>query len=194
MKAIPKAKKVKKVLKKHNDSRIDNYFWLRDDTRKNKAVLDYLKTERAYHDDWIKTKSNISNKYFKKLNGYIPAKDESLKIERDGFFYFSESLKTNEYRKYYRSKKKNSKKELILDINKLAKNKKFYQVSGVSPSKDNQLLAYAEDINGRREYTIKVKDIKQEKTCQIKFPERTDNLYGLKTQRILFTLKEMKRH
>ena len=51
-------------------------------------------------------------------------------------------------------------KELILDINKLAKNKKFYQVSGVSPSKDNQLLAYAEDINGRREYTIKVKDIK----------------------------------
>ena len=154
MKALPKAKKVKKVLKKHNDSRIDNYYWLRDDTRKSKAVLDYLKTERAYHDDWIKTQSSISKNYFKKLNGYIPAKDESLKIERDGFFYFSESLKENEYRKYYRSKKKNSKKELILDINKLAKNKKFYQVSGVSPSIDNQMLAYAEDINGRREYTI----------------------------------------
>ena len=88
MKALPKAKKVKKVLKKHNDSRIDNYYWLRDDTRKNKAVLDYLKTERAYHDDWIKTQSSISKNYFKKLNGYIPAKDESLKIERDGFFYF----------------------------------------------------------------------------------------------------------
>ena len=99
MKALPKAKKVKKVLKKHNDSRIDNYYWLRDDTRKNKAVLDYLKTERAYHDYWIKTQSNISNNYFKKLNGYIPFKDESLKIERDGFFYFSESLKRNEYRK-----------------------------------------------------------------------------------------------
>ena len=135
MKSLPKAKKVKKVLKKHNDSRIDNYYWLRDDTRKNKAVLDYLKTERAYHDDWIKTQSNISKNYFKKLNGYIPVKDESLKIKRDGFFYFSESLKKNDYRKYYRSKKKNSKKELILDINKLAKNKKFYQVSGVSPSK-----------------------------------------------------------
>ena len=160
MKALPKAKKVKKVLKKHNDSRIDNYYWLRDDARKNKTVLDYLKTERAYHDDWIKTQSNITENYFKKLNGYIPAKDESLKIKRNGFFYFSESLKKNEYRKYYRSKKKNSKKELILDINKLAKNKKFYQVSGVSPSKDNQLLAYAEDINGRREYTIKVKNIK----------------------------------
>ena len=93
MKALPKAKKVKKVLKKHNDSRIDNYYWLRDDTRKNKTVLDYLKTERAYHDDWIKTQSRISKNYFKKLNGYIPAKDESLKIKRNGFFYFSESQK-----------------------------------------------------------------------------------------------------
>ena len=69
MKALPKAKKVKKVLKKHNDSRIDNYYWLRDDTRKNKAVLDYLKTERAYYDDWIKTQSRISKNY---LNFSIP--------------------------------------------------------------------------------------------------------------------------
>ena len=41
--------------------------------------------------------------YFKKLNGYIPAKDESLKIKRNGFFYFSESLKKNDYRKCKRS-------------------------------------------------------------------------------------------
>ena len=88
MKSIPKAKKVKKVLKKHNDSRIDNYYWLRDDTRKNKEVLNYLKTERAYHDDWIKTQSNISKNYFKKLNGYIPVKDESLKVEKRWIFLF----------------------------------------------------------------------------------------------------------
>ncbi|MEL0254991.1 MAG: hypothetical protein VW930_03485, partial [Burkholderiaceae bacterium] len=129
MNKIPKAKKVKNVYKKHGDLRVDNYSWLRDDTRKNKEVLDYLKAERAYHDDWIKTQSTISKNYLKKLNSYIPTKDESLMVEKNGFFYFSESLKKNEYRKFYRSKKKNSKKELILDVNKLAKNKKFYQVS-----------------------------------------------------------------
>ena len=51
---------------------------------------------------------------------------------------------------------------------KLAKNKKFYQVSGVSPSKDNQLLAYAEDVNGRREYTIKVKHLNSGKNLSDK--------------------------
>ena len=56
----------------------------------------------------------------------------------------------------------------IDDKIKLAKNKKFYQVSGVSPSEDNQLLAYAEDINGRREYTIKVKHIKTGETLSDK--------------------------
>ena len=78
MKDLPKAKKVKKVLKKHNDSRIDNYYWLRDDTRKNKTVLDYLKTERAYHDDWIKTQSNITENYFKKLFKQIWKKNNKL--------------------------------------------------------------------------------------------------------------------
>ena len=88
MNKIPKAKKVKNVYKKHGDLRVDNYSWLRDDTRKNKEVLDYLKTERAYHDDWIKTQSNISKNYFKKLNGYIPTKDESLKVEKRWIFLF----------------------------------------------------------------------------------------------------------
>ena len=133
MNKIPKAKKVKNVYKKHGDLRVDNYSWLRDDTRKNKEVLDYLKTERTYHDDWIKTQSNISNNYFKKLNGYIPAKDESLKVKEMDFFIFRNPKKMSIENTIDR--KKNSKKELILDINKLAKNKKFYQVSGVSPSK-----------------------------------------------------------
>ena len=93
MNKIPKAKKVKNVYKKHGDLRVDNYSWLRDDTRKNKEVLDYLKAERAYHDDWIKTQSTISKNYLKKLNRYIPTKDESLKVEKNGFFYFSESQK-----------------------------------------------------------------------------------------------------
>ena len=43
----PLPKKIPKKLESHNDIRIDDYYWLRDDTRKSKAVLDYLKTERA---------------------------------------------------------------------------------------------------------------------------------------------------
>ena len=33
---------------KHGDTRVDNYYWLRDDERQKPEVLDYLKAENAY--------------------------------------------------------------------------------------------------------------------------------------------------
>ena len=42
---IPEAKKIPKILNNHNDERIDNYYWLRDDTRTNEDVISYLKQE-----------------------------------------------------------------------------------------------------------------------------------------------------
>jgi oligopeptidase B len=32
----------------HGDERIDPYYWLRDDTRSDPAVLDYLQAENGY--------------------------------------------------------------------------------------------------------------------------------------------------
>ena len=35
----PVPKKIRKKLKAHGDTRIDNYYWLRDDTRKNNEIV-----------------------------------------------------------------------------------------------------------------------------------------------------------
>ena len=53
--------------------------------------------------------------------------------------------------------------EKILDINQLSKGLDFYQISGISPSPNNEVIAYGEDKNGRREYTIKFKNLQNEK-------------------------------
>ena len=44
----PIPKKIKKKLTAHGDQRIDNYYWLRDDSRKNKQIINYLKAENSY--------------------------------------------------------------------------------------------------------------------------------------------------
>jgi hypothetical protein len=46
----PVAKKVGHVLEMFGDARIDNYYWLRDDSRTDPEVLSYLKQENAYTD------------------------------------------------------------------------------------------------------------------------------------------------
>lgn len=46
----PVANKVEHKMELFGDVRIDNYYWLRDDSRKNSDVISYLQQENAYTD------------------------------------------------------------------------------------------------------------------------------------------------
>ena len=44
----PLAERAPKALTAHGETRTDDYYWLRDDSRKNRKVRDYLKAENRY--------------------------------------------------------------------------------------------------------------------------------------------------
>ena len=46
-----------------------------------------------------------------------------------------------------------------MDVNEMAKDKNFYQLANWSISPKENLMAFAEDINGRRQYKIKFKNL-----------------------------------
>ena len=46
--APPVAKKVPRQLVEHGDVRVDNYYWLRDDSRSDPDVLAHLRAENDY--------------------------------------------------------------------------------------------------------------------------------------------------
>jgi oligopeptidase B len=56
----PAAKKVEHAMKLFNDVRIDNYYWLRDDSRSDPDVLSYLRQENAYTDSVMSGTNLIS--------------------------------------------------------------------------------------------------------------------------------------
>ena len=164
MKKPPIPKKIKKILKAHGDERIDYYYWLRDDKRKNKEILKYLRDENKYTHYWYKKNKVGSNKIFEKYKKSLPKVEESYKKHIDGYDYFSSISISDEHPKYYQVYKK--RKKLILDINKLARNKKYYDISKVQPSDNHSLLAFGEDETGRREYSIVIKDLKTGKLLE----------------------------
>lgn len=47
---VPVAKKVRHEMEMFGDVRIDNYYWLRDDSRSDPEVLSYLQQENAHTD------------------------------------------------------------------------------------------------------------------------------------------------
>ncbi len=187
MKKPPIPKKIRKILKNHNDKRIDNYFWLRDDKRKNKDVLNYLKKENSYTKQWFRANKVNSKHIFDNFKRALPKFEESFKTKIDHYQYYSTSSLSNEYRKYYRIYK--NKKKLLLDVNKLAKNKKFYDISSIYPSRNHKYLAYGEDTNGRREFSIVVKDIKNDKNLEKNSCSSSGNIIWNKASNGYFYLK-----
>ena len=54
----PAAKKVEHKMELFGDVRIDNYYWLRDDSRSNPEVLSYLGQENSYTDSIMSGNEN----------------------------------------------------------------------------------------------------------------------------------------
>ena len=81
-----------------------------------------------------------------------------MKVKYGDYLYFSEISSDQQYKIYYREI--DGKKELVLDVNKLAKDLDYFSVASIIPSPNNQYIAYAEDLSGRREYNIKIKNLK----------------------------------
>ena len=162
MNKAPTPKKIPKELVSHGDTRIDNYYWLRDDSRSNKEVISYLEKENKYTEDWFSKRKDYKSEIFNEMVNKIPDKEISLKVKKDDFYYFSEIFSNEQYSRYYREQK-NDKKELLLDLNALSKNKEYFSISGISPSPDHTLIAYGEDLSGRREFNLKVKDLSSNK-------------------------------
>ncbi|MEC9193004.1 MAG: S9 family peptidase [Pseudomonadota bacterium] len=184
----PKPKKIPKILEAHGDKRFDDYYWLRDDTRQNKEIISYLEEENTYAETWFSEGKDYRKEVFEELVSFIPEEETSLKIKKNGFYYFSKIKSNDQYPVYYREK--NQDVEEILNVNKLAENLDFYQISGISPSPDNKIIAFGEDINGRREFTIKFKSLEENKYINDVLENTSGNITWGNNEYIFYTYKD----
>ena len=186
----PKPKKIPKILEAHGDKRFDDYYWLRDDTRQNKEIISYLEEENTYAETWFSEGKDYRKEVFEELVSFIPEEETSLKIKKNGFYYFSKIKSNEQHPVYYREKNQNI--EEILNVNNLAKDLDFYQISGISPSPDNKIIAFGEDINGRREFTIKFKNLEENKYINDVLENTSGNITWGNNEYIFYTYKDPK--
>jgi len=143
-----------------NGVRIDNYYWLRDDTRSKPAVLDYLKAENAYYAAMTEHTKTLENTLYDEIIGRIKQDDSTVPAKHKHFWYFARFEQGQEYPIFARRKgSADGPEQVMLDGNALAKGHDFFQIGGLHVSPNEQLLAYAEDTSGRRQFTIHIKDL-----------------------------------
>jgi len=147
----------------HGDTVEDPYYWMIDYFKKGKdstEVINYLKAENEYTEKMMAGTKNLQTKLFNEMKARIKEKDESVPVFKNGYFYYTRVEEGKQYYKYCRKKGSlTAKEEILLDVDKMAEDKPYYNVTGMSVSPDNNLLVFGVDEVSRRQYTLKIKNI-----------------------------------
>jgi oligopeptidase B len=151
------------------DTRIDNYFWLRD--RNDPATIQYLEAENEYTKAEMKHTDALQSKLYSEILGRIQQTDLTVPTKRDDYFYYTRTEEGKQYAIYCRKHLTlDAAEEVLLDGNKMAEGKKYFRVGNFVPSPDHKLLAYSVDYEGDEAYTIHVKDLKTGKLLADEIP------------------------
>ena len=154
-------------------TRIDPYYWLRDDTRSVPAVLDYLKAENVYTTAMLAHTDEAKELLFREIVGRIQQDDSSVPYRKHGWWLYTRFETGKEYPLHARRKDSaGAPEEILLDLNALAIGKGFYAIGAWEPSPDGKQLVYAEDLNGRRQYQLRFRNLE---TGQL-WPETITNV------------------
>lgn len=154
----PIAQKQPKELTIHGDTRIDNYYWLRN--REDSAVIAYLEAENAYREAVMEHTEELQSKLYDEIVGRIKQTDMSVPYRLNGYYYYTRYEEGQEYPIYCRKKGSlEAEEEILLNVNEMAEGYSYYQVAGLSVSPDNKMLSFGVDTLSRRIYTIHFKNL-----------------------------------
>lgn len=183
----PIAEKRPVTLEQHGDSRIDDYYWLRE--RENPEVIDYLEAENAYTDVALAPFSGLQGILFDEMKSRMKQDDESVPYRIGEYFYYVRYEEGGEYPIYARKKGSlTAPEQVLLDVNKLAGDAEFFSVRGFSVSPDGSTAAYGVDTVGRRFYDLYFIDLESGRSLSDKIRDTTGNFeWANDNQTILYS-------
>jgi oligopeptidase B len=142
-----------------NGARSDPYYWIRDDTRKNPEMLQYLDAENAYYKSETAQLDGLTEKLYGEIIGRIKQDDSTVPFKKGAFRYYTRFAVGGEYPIYARKPISSDKEQVLIDGNVEGKGKSYFDIGARQVSPNAKLLAYLVDTVGRRQYTLKIRDL-----------------------------------
>jgi oligopeptidase B len=141
-------------------ARTDPYYWLRDDARTNPEVLAYLAAENAYRERCMAAGRPLENALYEEIIARLKQDDASVPYRKQGYWYSSRFEPGKEHPIFVRRKGSlDAPEEVLLDSNMLAIGHDYYRIGALEVSPNCLWLAYCEDTVGRRQYTLRFKNL-----------------------------------
>ncbi len=140
--------------------RDDPYYWLRDDARSNPEVLAYLKAENAYRERSMRMAKPLEDALYDEIIARLKQDDSTVPYRKNGYWYSTRFEPGKEHPLFVRRKGSlDAPEEILLDANLHAEGHAYYRIGAIEISPDSNWLAYCEDTTGRRQFTLKFKNL-----------------------------------
>ncbi|MGO3155374.1 MAG: S9 family peptidase [Mesonia sp.] len=188
----PKAKKIAKELHVHEETRIDDYFWMND--REHPDVIKFLEDENEYNAQITAHTQEFQKDLFEEMKSRIKEDDESVPYKHNGYWYYARFEKGKDYPIYARKKESlEAPEEILFNVNEMAKGHRYFKLSGVNISPDNKLAAFGVDNVSRRNYTIQIKNLETGAILPLKIETTTgSSTWANDNQTLFYTRKDEK--
>jgi oligopeptidase B len=143
-----------------NGDRPDPYYWLRDDERENPSVLNYLAAENAYRERRMAPYKPLEDSLYEEIIARLKQDDSTVPYQKNGYWHTVRFEPGKEHPIFTRRKGSlDAPEEILLDANVLAAGHSYYRLGALEVSPDCNWLAYCEDTVGRRQFTLRFKNL-----------------------------------
>jgi oligopeptidase B len=148
------------IVSRHGE-RIDPYYWLRDDGRRDSEVLAYLNAENAYKERLLAPVKPLEDKLYTEIIARLKQDDATVPYRKNGYWYYTRFEPGKEHPIFARRKGSQSAPEqIMLDANERAAGLEYYRLDAIEVSPNSDWLAFCEDTVGRRQYRLRFKNLR----------------------------------
>ena len=173
----------------HGETRVDDYYWLRE--RENPEVIAYLEAENEYTEEVMASTASLRDELYEEMRARIDEDDTSVPYLFNGYRYWTRYDEGSEYPVHMRRRDADdASDEVLLDVNVVAKGHSFTSVRSRQVSPDNRWMAWAVDHQGRRKYDLHFRDLRSGEDLDEKLEDVTGNVVWAADSRTIFFAKQ----
>lgn len=155
----PQAAEQPLEMQHHGETRIDPWYWLRDDERDDPQVLAHLQAENAFTEAQLAPSAKLRQQLKAELEARIDPEDASVPVRDGDWIYRVRYRAGDDYPLHERQPASGGDWQLLVDENREAEGSAHYQLGGLSLSPDATRMALAEDRVGRWLFSLRVQDL-----------------------------------
>lgn len=185
----PVANEVSQISENHGDTRQDNYAWLRDDSRQNEKVLDYLRQENKYTAQVSAQWQALHAQVYQEMQTRQVQDNYAQPVRKHNYLYKAEYLAQANFPQILRKKEGQTVWETVIDTATRSEGKAYYALGRYTLSEDNRFLAVAEDYTGNGQYQIAVFDTKDKHWLNVAIDQASDDIVFSNNGKHLYYVK-----